>query len=91
MPVKTKATIHEFTIVLANVEELTPNLADALYSRSLTTARPAPAMEKYSSIANRGVPVGRTDQRRIDLMAMARPPNVWWVRFGSSGITELGR
>ena len=31
MPVKTKATIHEFTIVLANVEELTPDLADALY------------------------------------------------------------
>ena len=31
MPVKTKATIHDFTIVLANVEELTPDLADALY------------------------------------------------------------
>ena len=31
MPVKTKATIHEFTIVLANVEELTAELADALY------------------------------------------------------------
>ena len=28
MPVKTKATIHEFTIVLANVEELTPDLAE---------------------------------------------------------------
>lgn len=31
MPVKTKATIHEFTIVLANVEELTPDLANGLY------------------------------------------------------------
>ena len=31
MPVKTRATIHDFTIVLANVEELTPDLADALY------------------------------------------------------------
>ncbi len=31
MPVKTKAIEYEFTIVLADVEELTPDLADALY------------------------------------------------------------
>ena len=31
MPVKTRAKSHEFTIILAGVEELTPALADALY------------------------------------------------------------
>jgi hypothetical protein len=31
MSVKTRAKTHEFTIVLAGVEELTPGLADALY------------------------------------------------------------
>lgn len=31
MPVKTKARIHEFRLILAEVAELTPDLADALY------------------------------------------------------------
>lgn len=31
MPVKTTARIHDFTLVLANQEALTPGLADALY------------------------------------------------------------
>ncbi len=32
MPVKSTAKIHDFTLVLAKVEELTPDLADALYA-----------------------------------------------------------
>jgi hypothetical protein len=31
MPAKAKAKIHLFTVVLAEVKELTPDLADALY------------------------------------------------------------
>src|SRR6185369_10386709 len=31
MPVKAKPKIHEFTLVMARAEELTPELADALY------------------------------------------------------------
>ncbi len=31
MPVKAKARIHEFRLILAEVAELTPDLADALY------------------------------------------------------------
>ena len=31
MPVKTRARVHEFRLILAEVTELTPELADALY------------------------------------------------------------
>lgn len=31
MPVKAKARVHEFRLILAKVAELTPDLADALY------------------------------------------------------------
>jgi hypothetical protein len=31
MPVRAKPKVHEFTLILADQEELTPKLADALY------------------------------------------------------------
>src|SRR2546423_798374 len=100
MPVKTRATLHEFTIVLAHVEELTPDLADALYEIIddgtagscngqvfIDFHRKAPtfsdavqsaiedvhkAAHEVGPRANRGVPVGRADQRRIAMMVRSR-------------------